>query len=47
VNPVTGTSSTLSVKVKIGAAKGTYPFTVTGTSGTLTHTASAQVVKTN
>src|SRR5204863_5785661 len=42
-NPADG-SSTLTVTVARSVAKGTYPFTVTGTDGTITHTASATLV---
>ena len=44
-NPATGTTSTLSLSVRFNTKKGTYPFTVTGTSGTITRTATAQLVK--
>jgi hypothetical protein len=44
-NPATGASSTLSLSVRFNTKKGTYPFTVTGTSGSLTHTATATLVK--
>ena len=45
-NPATGGSSTLTVKVKI-TPRGTFTLTVTGTGGspTITHTATAQLVK--
>ncbi len=43
-NPATGTSSALKVTVKI-TPRGTFPLTVTGTSGALTHTASATLIK--
>jgi fibronectin type 3 domain-containing protein len=43
-NPATGTSSTLTIKVKL-TPRGTFPLTVTGTSGTLTHTATATLIK--
>ena len=43
-NPTTGNSESLSLRVRFGTPRGTYPFTVTGTSGSLVHTASAQVV---
>lgn len=39
-NPSTG-SSTLSVVTDIGTAPGTYPLTITGVSGSLTHTTAA------
>jgi hypothetical protein len=42
-NPAT-TSSTLSVTTDSSVAAGSYPFTVTGTSGTLTHTATGTLV---
>ncbi len=45
-NPATS-SSTLTVTVSASVTKGSYPFTVTGVSGTLTHTASATLAKTN
>jgi len=46
-NPATGTSSTLTVTVSGATARGTYPFTVTGTGGNpaLARTASATLVK--
>jgi hypothetical protein len=43
-NPATGASSTLTIKVKL-TPRGTFPLTVTGTSGTLTHTATATLIK--
>src|SRR5882724_193554 len=43
-NPTTGNSESLSLRVRFGTPRGTYPFTVTGTSGSLVLTASAQVV---
>jgi trimeric autotransporter adhesin len=43
-NPASGGSSTLSVKVK-NKPRGTFPLTVTGTSGTLTHTATATLIR--
>ena len=41
---VTGTSSTLTVSTTGSVGVGTYPFTIKGTSGSLTHTASATLV---
>ena len=41
---VTGTSSTLTVSTTGSVAVGSYPFTIKGTSGSLTHTASATLV---
>ncbi len=38
-NPDGGTTATLKISTKRQAVRGTYSFTVTGTSGTLTHTA--------
>ena len=43
-NPATGATSTLKVTVKL-FPRGTFPLTVTGTSGTLTHTATATLIK--
>ncbi|HEX4495353.1 MAG TPA: hypothetical protein VIE43_06780 [Thermoanaerobaculia bacterium] len=43
-NPATGASSALKVTVRI-LPRGTFPLTVTGTSGTLNHTASATLIK--
>jgi hypothetical protein len=43
-NPATGATSALKVTVKI-FPRGTFPLTVTGTSGTITHTASATLIK--
>jgi hypothetical protein len=45
-NPATGSSTTLTVTVAKSVAKGTYPFTVTGTGGSpvITHTANATLV---
>jgi hypothetical protein len=43
-NPATGASSALKVTVKI-FPRGTFPLTVTGTSGTITHTAAATLIK--
>jgi hypothetical protein len=43
-NPATGASSALKVTVRI-LPRGTFPLTVTGTSGTTTHTASATLIK--
>jgi hypothetical protein len=45
-NPSSGSSSTMSITVVSGTGRGTYPLTVTGTSGTLSHTASASLVVT-
>ncbi len=47
-NPATGNSSALAIVVAKSTAKGTYPFTVTGTGGSpvLTRTANATVIKT-
>lgn len=42
-NPAT-TSSTMSIVVSSGTARGTYPLTITGVSGSLSHTASASLV---
>lgn len=44
-NPA-ATSSTLKVTVAIGTSRTTYPLTITGTSGSLSHTASASLVVT-
>lgn len=44
-NPATGTSSTLSLVVPGSTPKGTYTLTITGTSGTLTHPATATLKK--
>jgi hypothetical protein len=41
----TGNSTTLRITVPGSSARGTYPLTVTGTSGTISHTASATLVK--
>ena len=43
-NPATSTSA-LTVTVAASVRKGTYTFTVTGTNGSLTHTATAKLVK--
>ncbi len=43
-NPATGASSALKVTVKI-TPRGTFPLTITGVSGALTHTASATLIK--
>ncbi|HET7420395.1 MAG TPA: hypothetical protein VFL27_08440 [Candidatus Dormibacteraeota bacterium] len=43
-NPATGASSTLTVTADPTTAVGSYPLTVTGTGGSLTHTASATLV---
>src|SRR4029077_14027898 len=43
-NPVTGTSSTLSVTTTAGVPTGTYSLTITGVGGGLTRTASATLV---
>jgi outer membrane biosynthesis protein TonB len=43
-NPATGSSTTLTVTAGRSVNAGTYSFTVTGTSGTLTHTAKATLV---
>ena len=45
-NPAT-TSSALTLNVSSSTARGSYTFTVSGTSGTLTHTATATLSKTN
>jgi hypothetical protein len=45
-NPVTGSSSTLSAPIASNAPPGTYPFTVTGTSGSLVRTASGSLTVT-
>jgi subtilisin family serine protease len=45
-NPATGTSSTLTVTIPSGTHRGTYALTVTGTSGTLSRTATASLVVT-
>ncbi len=44
-NPASGTTSTLTLTVTQSTKRGTYTFTVTGTDGTLTRTATAQLVK--
>ncbi len=44
-NPATATSSTLTLTVSASTARGTYPFTVTGASGSLTQSATATLVK--
>jgi len=44
-NPASGTSSALTVTVAESTARGTYPFTVNGTGGPLTRTATATLVK--
>jgi len=41
--PVGGTSSTLTVKTDALAARGTYMLTITGTSGSLSHTAQVSI----
>ncbi len=48
-NPTTGSSSTLVLTVSSTTAAGSYPFTVTGSGGapTMTHTATATLVKQN
>jgi fibronectin type 3 domain-containing protein len=43
-NPATGATSALKVTVKI-TPRGTFPLTITGVSGTLTHTAAATLIK--
>lgn len=43
-DPATGASSTLTVATTAATAPGSYPFTVTGTSGALTRTATATLV---
>jgi subtilisin family serine protease len=43
-NPATGTSSTLTVTAATTAAAGTYPLTITGTSGSLTRSAPVTLV---
>ena len=45
-NPAT-TSSVLTLNVSSSTAPGSYPFTVSGTSGSLTHTATAKLSKNN
>jgi subtilisin family serine protease len=45
-NPATGTSSTLTVTIPNGTARGTYTLTVTGTSGSLSRTTTASLVVT-
>jgi hypothetical protein len=45
-NPSTSNSSVLAITTTTTTTPGTYPFTVTGTSGTLSHTASATLVVT-
>lgn len=48
LNPVTanGNSSTLTVYTNAVTSPGTYPFTITGTSGTITHTVNGTLVLT-
>jgi hypothetical protein len=43
-NPATGATSALKVTVRI-LPRGTFPLTITGVSGTLTHTAAATLIK--
>jgi hypothetical protein len=43
-NPATGTTSTLTVPVAANTPNGTYSFTVTGTSGSLTRTTTGQLI---
>ena len=43
-NPATGSSTTLTVTAARAVGKGSYPFTVTGTAGSLSHTATATLV---
>lgn len=43
-NPASGSSTTLTVTASRSVAKGTYPFTVTGSGGAITHTANATLV---
>jgi hypothetical protein len=43
-NPATGSTSTLTVTSAASTPPGSYPLTITGTSGSLTHTASATLV---
>jgi hypothetical protein len=43
-NPTTGTTSTLTVTTTASATTGTFPLTITGTSGSLTHQTSATLV---
>ena len=43
-NPASGSSTTLTATVSRSVAKGTYPFTVTGTDGAITHTATATLI---
>ncbi|MFC5489852.1 hypothetical protein ACFPK6_11555 [Dokdonella soli] len=45
-NPATATSSTLTVQTSSSTPAGSYPITITGTGGTLTHTASVTLVVT-
>jgi uncharacterized membrane protein len=45
-NPATGTTSTLTVTAAATAATGSFALTITGTSGTLSHAASATLVVT-
>jgi hypothetical protein len=42
-NPASGSSSTLTIPVPSGASPGTYSFTVTGTSGSLTRSTTGQL----
>jgi hypothetical protein len=44
-NPASGNTSTLRIVVSGSTRFGTYPFTVTGTGGSLTRTANATLVK--
>jgi hypothetical protein len=43
-NPASGSSTALTLTATRSLAKGTYPFTVTGNGGSVTHTANASLV---
>jgi uncharacterized membrane protein len=45
-NPATGNTATLTVTAAATASTGSFALTITGTSGTLSHTASATLVVT-